>query len=222
MDFIAISLTLATSGADAKTLFPSLEKVTEIRLGFHSEAEWRGRFFTNGVARLAYGKQTLMDAVDMAQAPEGSFHFKDIYNILAPYLKQGQVVDTTNTMAVGFVLGSSGKGFYIEDKEIMRKLMHELRDKTIPLHKSSFENLLSTKPLVPNDNPSQFFYDHDEKDYISMQLAAWAWLLPGELQYGWHMLGPEPPTIEKNWTGEQKNTLNNPESKSMQKSNAGK
>ena len=59
--------------------------------------------------------------------------------------------------------------FYIEDKQVMRTLMYELRDKVVPLNRSSFELYLSQYPLVPGDEPSPFSYGWDEEGYRAAQ-----------------------------------------------------
>lgn len=156
------------------------------------------------MARLSYGTKGL----DRAQAPAGSFSFEEIYNSLLPHLKQG-VVDNPQTMAVGLIFGSSGKGFYVEDKELMRKLMHGLRDKTIPFYFSinspSFEELFKTRPLVPGDEPKQFIYDYNEEE----QDVAWEWAPSEEVdEYGGRFIRSEPPTIDENWQETQTNATN--------------
>lgn len=205
---IVVLLPVILSGVETETFIPSLKNVTEIRVCTHTHAgaEWRGRFFPNGAARLAYGTNLL----DMAQAPENSFSFEEIYNLLISSLKQDETLNS-KTMTVGLVWGSSGKGFHVEDKEVMRKLMHGLHDKTVPYLKIRFEELISTQPLVPDDEPSQFVYDYDEEAHFALQLAAWKWSPDKDNEGVWRILKPEPPTVDESWEADRTKLKDNPE-----------
>ena len=147
MSFVAPSFSQKTDG-----LIPSFDKLNGVRLGIG--ARWAGCIFPNGSATLIYGSS------DSADVPEGSFSFEEIYNLLVPHLKEDEGAEA---MWVWLVEPeetpeeTSLPTFYLADKEVMRKIMHELCDKAVPTAgpwtKTRFETLLRKYPLVPGDPP---------------------------------------------------------------------
>ena len=133
--------------AMADISIPNINQLREITLNSY-DTGWLARLFPNGSARLVYGASFS----DSANIPEGSFSFKGKYDFLIPYLKQ-KPNNKEECISVGLYFGDSGKGFYLEDKEVMRKIMHELCDKAVPFEKESFAHLLREYPLVPGDPP---------------------------------------------------------------------
>jgi len=131
---------------------PKLDQLRTIDMG-SSRLPWIGIFRSDGSALLGYGAL----AGDSANVPEASFQFEEIYNLLVPHLKP-DFNDDVDRMGVGLYTGSSGKGFYLEDKEIMRKIMHGLCDKVLAspnpfVDEARFRGFLREHPLVPGDPP---------------------------------------------------------------------
>ena len=131
---------------------PRLAQLKEIDMS-SARLPWIGIFRSNGAALLGYGAQ------DDANVPEASFQFEEIYNLLVPYLKPDFNYDV-DSIGVGFFYPdtSIAKTFYLEDKEIMRKLMHGLCDKVLAspdpfMDEKRFRGLLQKHPLVPGDPP---------------------------------------------------------------------
>ena len=156
--------------AETEPFEPDFTQLSEISLSFNLLPEWRGRIWSDGRAKLERGPSPL----GSANAPAESFSLKKIYTLVAPHLKS-EHDDRNGVLQVGFYFGysdTSGKGFFVEDKEVIRTLMYELRDKVVPFaNREYFEALLSKYPLVPGDEPSPFVYD--DQTYAAAFHAIW-------------------------------------------------
>ena len=119
-----------------------------------ARSSWIVIFRSNGAARFGYGALEM----DWADVPKSSFQFEEIYNLLVPHLKQDFNYDA-EYMDVGLFVGSSSsdEGFYLEDKETMRKIMHGLCDKVLASPDTflgpRFRENLCKHPIVPGDPP---------------------------------------------------------------------
>jgi len=145
----------------SNTSVPSIDQVTEINLR-SAHTSWRGYFYPNGSARLVYG--TGIPGVGVA--PEGSFSFEEIYNLLIPHLKQDFDRMTVKwPVSVGVytenqVTVQSWRlipELYPKDKEIMETLMYGLRDKVVHddnaiSDRQLFEKAIKEAPLIPGDD----------------------------------------------------------------------
>ena len=149
----------------------SVDLVTAI---FVHTGPWIGDFSPDGSARLVYGAGPGADI-----APEGSFSFEEIYNLLLPFLKRHENEKAAARESGGAVVGGFGRArnrekimggsftaayshfgwsFPIADKNVMRRLMYGLRDKIggeggYRSH-AHYEGLLRKHPLVPGDPPN--------------------------------------------------------------------
>ncbi|MCL2103556.1 MAG: hypothetical protein FWH21_00645 [Kiritimatiellaeota bacterium] len=128
---------------------PSIDKLGGIMVCYASD--WTGRFYWDGSASLISGSSHLADA------PEGSFPFKEIYKTLVPHLKL-DMGESKETLSVIFDEWEDTDlpAFYLVDKDVMRKIMHGLCGKVMPLgewSKQLFEERLRKHPLVPGDPP---------------------------------------------------------------------
>ncbi|MCL1857232.1 MAG: hypothetical protein FWF84_06320, partial [Kiritimatiellaeota bacterium] len=132
---VGILIALSTTTMIAQASIPSIEQVYLIRLQSSHDTPWDGYFRPDGSATLLErrgGKST---------APAGSFSFAGIYNLLVACLKDRSGVNygsAAGYMNVTLEYGVSpelivlGGGFFIQDKETMRKIMYGLCDKIVP------------------------------------------------------------------------------------------
>ena len=159
---IFFAATALSEGTDVS--IPSLDQLKYIRLSLHN-ISWDAKFHPDGSAMLEYNMTATFPPT--ANAPEGSFSFEDVYNLLLPHLKQN--LESREDMYVSLELVNGIYGprwedvgyvrFYLEDRETIRKLMYALADKAVPrddvfVKKEPFENALRTAPLVPGDPPA--------------------------------------------------------------------
>ena len=176
MGMSLVSSTLLAQEDAFKLDFDTLDEIT-FRAGNYPG--WYGSFRSDGSAILIRSDEGVLSGI--AVAPVGSFSLKKIYDLVAPHLKR-PVINNKEFFNTTFLLDSSPPTkkkevlnitfrfdraltnretevhFYIEDKRVMRKLMHGLRDKVVPWDKPKFEEFLSQYPLVPGDEPAPFRY----------------------------------------------------------------
>ena len=144
---ICISLVTVTFSQEANRPIPNINQLEYISL--LSSTLWWAEFRPDGYAKLGSGSN------NSAEAPKGSFSFEEIYNLLVPHLK-GTWDGKSPVMSVRLSVPNQLEtrySFYLEDKEVMRKIMHGLCEKVVPRHKTSFEDALRKHPLVPGDPP---------------------------------------------------------------------
>jgi hypothetical protein len=119
---------------------------------------------------------------DAAAAPKGSVPFEEIYNLLIPRLKQDgnakkdmRVVlygrnytdprlDEVRSTRVPTIDNFSYTGYLRgtrENREIVRKLMSETRDKAVPENKETFEARLRDYPFVAGGKPVAHVYSEN-------------------------------------------------------------
>ena len=137
----------ALSEKTAKPI-PRLHQLRGIGLNSY-DTGWSARLFPNGSASFGYGAS----GGDWAEIPEGSFSFEEIYTLLVPRLKQKGNITESASVALWTEGQTSTSALYFDDKEVLRKIMHNLCDKTVPIWKDRFEHLLREYPLVPGDPP---------------------------------------------------------------------
>ena len=173
---------------DVATSIPSTEHMMEINL-VPRYIPWIATFYRNGAAKLEF-RQTgtpLGLPTGTAAAPKDSFPFEDIYNLLVPHLKQGKATESDLGIGFGFIAPDgktlSGKGFYIEDQETMRTLMHGLLDRAVPHHRLYFEELLKRYPLLPGEIPEVNFLEETEEERARMHAAYTAPFSPEDESY---------------------------------------
>jgi len=156
-------LASALSAQEREWELPKPEQVGVIEMET-TPTLWRGTFYPNGSARLDYGGAG--DPNPQKTAPEGSFSFEKVYNLLTPLLKPERD-GREDTHVVFFMSGTKMYGGFIkqteENKKVVRALMHELADKAtvhVTFHSEDlFEELLATKPFILGDEP----FARDEK-----------------------------------------------------------
>ena len=164
---MGMSLVSAASAAREKPFKPDFDALRGIEFGDGGYPGWRGSFFSNGRASLS---RTNTGSGAWGDALEGSFSIKEIYALVAPHLKKPPA-DKKGGLDVVFFFAPSATNtekvvyFYIDDKDVMRTIMHGLRDKVVPGARTRFEELLSTYPLVPGDEPEPFAYGWDDEGY---------------------------------------------------------
>jgi len=147
-----------------------LSNVREINVRFGG---WHGWFWPDGTARLERERANTFPW-EVANAPEGSFPFEDIYALVAPHLKKGEsVLKPKESLIITFFFNHSGAwgrspyvSFYIEDQQVARTLMHGLRAKAVQMDESRkpyFEEMYRQYPFVPGEKPDSFKYDVSKK-----------------------------------------------------------
>ena len=127
-----MSLT-STALTEEAGVAPDINQLEEISV--FSPTWWHISFNPDGSAELSGGA----NIYEVARAPAGRFSFEEIYNLLAPHLLvKNNDVDYKEVLQISFRIGTSdegralGKGFYLKDKEPMRKLMHGICDRLLP------------------------------------------------------------------------------------------
>ena len=161
---LGLGLSLMSSAllAQENPAEPDFDTVKVITVDDGNSPGWYGEFKSDGSAKLL--RRGAEPVYRVAVAPAGSLSIKQIYDLVAPHLKRPPA-DKKEVLNIIFQFDSSSTNreteihFYIEDKRVMRKLMHGLRDKVVPWVKPSFEEFLSQYPLVPGDEPAPFRYD---------------------------------------------------------------
>ena len=147
---ICISLVTTTFPQETVRPVPSLNQLEHISF---SSTLWWAEFFPNGGAILGCGSN------NSAVAPEGSFSFEEIYYLLVPHVKENRAGSNSPVMGVWLSVANRMEtryAFILEDKEVMRKIMHGLCEKVVPdsnYSKSRFEDALRMYRLVPGDPP---------------------------------------------------------------------
>ena len=188
---IGMSLASTVLAEEAEPFEPDFSQLTKIEVRFRG---WRGVFSHSGSAvllrheglhRLSGEEKTVRSSAtlqrlgrvapdlswDSANAPEGSFSLEDIYRLVAPQLRSGSTQRPAERLSISFSFGYSYNptiGFYITDKAVMKTLMHGLRDKVVPWSddaRAYLEELLSTYPLVPGEQPAPFAYGWDDEAF---------------------------------------------------------
>ena len=159
-----IVLTQAVFAEEAEPFKPDFSKMTEIQVSYGG---WHGRFFPNGAASLRR-LPSYNEFLDRATAPEGSFSFEEIYGLVVSHQKPLPVPNPKECLTIVFLfnpIGANGMPShffsYIEDKQVIRTLMHGLREKAVPKNKAAkacLEGLYSQYPLVPGEEPAPFRY----------------------------------------------------------------
>ena len=151
---------------EVESFDPDFSKMEEIGV---VSGKWHGQFWPNGAARLQ-GFPSHDECWDRANAPEGSFLFEEIYSLVASHLKPMFDPNSKKGLAITFFFNAPdarARGtplyycFRIEDKQVIRTLMHGLREKTVPMNetaKTYLEELYSKYPLVPGEAPDSFRY----------------------------------------------------------------
>jgi hypothetical protein len=149
---------LAAAGLRPDPSPPGLDQLKGLAL-LSTRTGWWGKFFPDGSAQIIYSPD------DWFSAPGQGFSFAEVYSLLLPHLKHGDNYDYDETLSVRLYVGDSVRRFYIEDKEIMRTLMHGLRDKVVPVSHlmGYFEKVLSEHPLVPGDAPAPFAFSDEAR-----------------------------------------------------------
>ena len=92
-----------------------------------------------------------------AHAPETGFSFEEVYSMLLPIRKMGNVEETMS-LQVTITNKDRPLFFVLEDKDAMRTLLYTLADKVTPMMSpfvtaTQFEEALRIAPLVPGDPP---------------------------------------------------------------------
>ena len=158
---LGLSLVYSTLLAQEDVFKPDFDTLDAITFRAGNYSGWRGDFSSGGSAILIRSGEEFLSG--RAVAPDGSFSIKKIHKLIAPHLKRAPT-DKKEVIYIDFRFDSSLTNretevhFYIENKRVMRKLMHGLRDKVVPWVKPSFEEFLSQYPLVPGDEPAPFRY----------------------------------------------------------------
>ena len=150
---IGIPLWPVALAEETGTRIPEIDQLNAISV-LSARSMWLAEFYPNGAARL---RCVVGTESDKAVAAEGSMPFEGVYNRLVPHLRQGGSHDDM-WIAFGIANASIATSFRT-DKEDVRALMCELRDKAIPPSKARFQELLSKWPLLPRDEPTPFVYD---------------------------------------------------------------
>ena len=147
---ICMSIVTVIFPQEANRPIPDIKQLESI--SFRFGMLWGGHFVPNGRAKLDIGSGDCW-----ADVPAGSFSFEEIYKLLAPHLKQdSDSEDVIDVMRVWLSIPDnldSSHAFFLDDKDVMRKIMHGLCDKVVPWDKTLFENALRKYPIVPGDPP---------------------------------------------------------------------
>ena len=149
---------------EAETFEPDFDALTAITVSFGG---WRGWFLPDGAASLER-RAAHREFWDKPEAPEGSFSFEELYNLMISHQKPKPVLNPKECLSITFLFNPpdarglpSFFSFYIEDTQVIRTLMHGLREKTVPINKEAkacLEEIYSQYPLVPGEEPSPFRY----------------------------------------------------------------
>ena len=166
-----MSTTLATQENPAEPDFDTLDM---IEVGDRNYPSWFGTFWSDGSAQLkilSIGSDGIFGTAD---APAGSFSLKEICDLVKPRLNLQRGAEAVQVNLYFGYSDTTGKKFYVKDREVLRTLMHGLRDKVCPIDRSAFEDLLKRHPLVPGDAPAPVAYyaGMDEKTYMAARRAA--------------------------------------------------
>ena len=126
---------------------PPFDQVANIRL--YTTNGWYLSISPDGSGGLGYGSS----GGDGADFQKQTFSFKEIYDLLVPHLsKEGNIQQDT---AVAFhVVGFPTSGaiaLYLNDKSIVKKIMSQAINKSVPFEPKRFNELLAKYPPVPPD-----------------------------------------------------------------------
>ena len=143
--------------AAAPPRIPPQQELTEIMVSsWNVGGTWLARFHRDGSATFEFE----VNGGDMADAPAGTFSFSEIYSLLVPHLLPAKTGDCLVSLCLPRPTGdklalplpghdSLTVTMSLEDKAVIRKVMSEARDKTVPFQKERFEKLLKEHPPVP-------------------------------------------------------------------------
>jgi len=156
----------AALAEEAQPFDPNFSEMTEIRIMYN---RWTGIFWPSGEVML----KKLIEFKDECEvmAPPRTFSFEEIYVLVAPHLKPAPVPGPKPADALGITFyfrdtEPDRKRFYIEDQQVIRTLMHGVRDNALPWppydeNMAQAERVFSRHPLVPGDEPTPFKYDEE-------------------------------------------------------------
>ncbi|MCL1920883.1 MAG: hypothetical protein FWG50_07365 [Kiritimatiellaeota bacterium] len=204
---------LTASTAETEMPLPDFDKLTEISLSFHDRDGWRGKICLDGSARLQRNNSVNSVVVVTADAPKGSFPIKEIHNLVKPHLKELPAANEEALFVTfSFTNPDTKSRFYIDDKEVMRTILHGLRDKTVPFDgKTCFEDVLSKYPLVPGDEPAPFVYGYPSteaflaaREAVYGQLPEGVWIGIGNKPGTWTELGKISDTLMRQFKEREK------------------
>ena len=163
-----IVLAPAVFAEEAEPFESDFSKLTTINV---SCGGWDGSFAPNGTAKLQRHNANI-EFWERVDAPVGSFSFEEICALVAYHLKFEPVPNPKECLSMTFLFDPpDARGVppflfsYIEDKQVIRTLMHGLREKALPRDKTTktyFEELYSKYPLVPGEKPAPFRYDSNK------------------------------------------------------------
>jgi len=134
--------------AQGSPVIPSFDQVTKI--GLFSHKGWMLNIYPDGSASLIYGSSPM----DIAKAPKQSFSFQEVYNLLVPHLSDTYKEGKTIAVTLHVAGQTSSISLYLEDKATIKKIMSDARDKSVPLDRARFKEILAKHPPVPDETPS--------------------------------------------------------------------
>lgn len=129
---------------------PDVTGVEEVTL-FSLHTGWSARVRADGSAELGYGSAP----TDVAKAPPHSILFAAIYDALKQHAVGSCVSDKCVTVSLRMKGKSSDEGFFVADTSTIKKIMEEVRAKSIPRDENSFRQLVEKHPMVAGESPTK-------------------------------------------------------------------
>jgi hypothetical protein len=148
---LAIVFTMLNSSPKllAQTTVPDFDQVDKITISFH--AGWMLEIHPDGSGKLVYGSSI----GDLAQMPPQTYSFQDVYNLLKPHLSgnyPGEKAVAVALQVKGLAPGTATQALYLDDRKIVRQIMADARDKSVPQNQARFKELVAKHPPVPTDD----------------------------------------------------------------------
>jgi len=145
---LALLSTSTTLLAQTTPSIPPFDQVAEINLQTNA---WYLRIRPDGSGEFGYGSS----GGDVATAPKQSFSLKEVYNLLVPHLLTEGNIQNATAVALrikGLSPGAPTYALYLHDKGIIKKIMSQAIDKSVPFEPKRFNELLTNHPPVPPDD----------------------------------------------------------------------
>ena len=135
--------------AQNNPVIPKIDQVERIAISSHNG--WALEIRPDGSATLSYGSLP----TDNADIPRQTFSFRSVYELLVPHLNGKYINPNVSYFVFMYVKnappGTPTNALYLDDRRIIRKIMIEARDKSVPLDQNRFKELIAKHPPVPTD-----------------------------------------------------------------------
>lgn len=136
--------------SDGDLSVPDVTDVEEVTL-FSLHTGWSARVRADGSAELSYGSTP----VDVAKAPPQRILLATIYGALRPHAVESCVSDKCVSVSLRLKGKTSNVGFFVADTPTIRKIMEEVRAKSIPRDENRFRQLVDKYPMVAGESPAK-------------------------------------------------------------------